>query len=129
MIIWQKRRQRQTQEKIGKIAAWPLKEDPTLADSVDSDGLDPFQCAVSAAASVRCIDSFSKCRYDTVSREEGKSNVNESVKQPRQLKRFRFDLRREVELRAGPLLVTLPPWSEEYGCRRGGGDASRGVQR
>ena len=47
MIIWQKRRQRQTQEKIGKIAAWTLKEDPTLADYVDSDGLNPFQYAVS----------------------------------------------------------------------------------
>ena len=38
---------KQTQEKIGEIAAWKLKEDPTLADYVDSDGLNPFQYAVS----------------------------------------------------------------------------------
>eukprot|EP00984_Skeletonema_dohrnii_P014015 scaffold5863_cov90-Skeletonema_dohrnii-CCMP3373.AAC.3 len=47
MIIWEKNRRRLTQEKVGEIAQWILKKEPTLAESVDNEGLNPFQYAVS----------------------------------------------------------------------------------
>jgi len=47
MFIWEKNRRRETQEKVGEIARWILKKEPTLAESVDKEGLNPFQYAVS----------------------------------------------------------------------------------
>ena len=47
MFIWEKNRRRETQEKVGEIARWILKKEPTLAESVDNEGLNPFQYAVS----------------------------------------------------------------------------------
>ncbi|KAK1733603.1 tetratricopeptide repeat protein [Skeletonema marinoi] len=49
MFILEKNRRRQTQEKVGEIARWILKKEPTLTESVDNEGLNPFhfQYAVS----------------------------------------------------------------------------------
>eukprot|EP00985_Skeletonema_marinoi_P015299 scaffold7870_cov80-Skeletonema_marinoi.AAC.1 len=83
MIIWQKRHQNKRRRKL---------EDPTLADYVDSDGLNPFQYAVSVGKKwIDDLDVGTKLgpgwthvgvpNVDMILYLEIESNVNESVKQ------------------------------------------------
>jgi hypothetical protein len=47
ILLWWKKRQKQKLAKVGEIAQWILRKNKSLALSVDINGLNPFQYAVS----------------------------------------------------------------------------------